>query len=95
MTWGKAILQWTRNAGDARRYLIDLNHRYALDGRDPASYGGISGVWVSSIVLFSQPNLSLERFVAVPRQSMSSEWTSTKYESEIDDLKLPLHRRSP
>lgn len=41
MTWGKAILKWTRDASDALALLIDLNHRYALDGRDPASYGGI------------------------------------------------------
>jgi photolyase PhrII len=41
MTWGKMVLNWTRCAPDALRILIDLNHRYALDGRDPASYGGI------------------------------------------------------
>jgi predicted NAD/FAD-dependent oxidoreductase len=41
MTWGKALLGWTRSARDALAALIDLNHRYALDGRDPASYGGI------------------------------------------------------
>ena len=41
MTWGKAILNWTRDAETALATLIDLNHRYALDGRDPASYGGI------------------------------------------------------
>ncbi len=41
MTWGKAILQWTRTPQAALEMLIDLNHRYALDGRDPASYGGI------------------------------------------------------
>lgn len=41
MTWGKALLGWTRNADQALRMLIDLNHRYALDGRNPASYGGI------------------------------------------------------
>jgi predicted NAD/FAD-dependent oxidoreductase len=41
MTWGKALLQWTANARDALALLLDLNHRYALDGRDPASYGGI------------------------------------------------------
>ena len=41
MTWGKAILQWTRSPQDALQMMIDLNHRYALDGRDPASYGGI------------------------------------------------------
>jgi photolyase PhrII len=41
MTWGKALLSWTRSARDALALLIDLNHRYALDGRDPGSYGGI------------------------------------------------------
>ncbi|QDT09256.1 FAD-dependent oxidoreductase [Stieleria marina] len=41
MTWGKAILNWTPNAKKALAQIIDLNHRYALDGRDPASYGGI------------------------------------------------------
>ncbi len=41
MTWGKAVVGWTRDAAEAMRVLIDLNHRYALDGRDPASYLGI------------------------------------------------------
>ncbi|QDT05020.1 Deoxyribodipyrimidine photo-lyase [Rubripirellula lacrimiformis] len=41
MTWGKAILNWTPDAKHALDRIIDLNHRYALDGRDPASYGGI------------------------------------------------------
>lgn len=41
MTWGKALLQWTPNAMIALHQIIDLNHRYALDGRDPSSYGGI------------------------------------------------------
>ncbi|MFK7987148.1 MAG: FAD-dependent oxidoreductase [Sandaracinaceae bacterium] len=41
MTWGKAILKWTRSPAEALTRLVDLNHRYALDGRDPGSYGGI------------------------------------------------------
>lgn len=41
MTWGKAVLQWTKSPQDALKTIVDLNHRYALDGRDPASYGGI------------------------------------------------------
>ena len=41
MTWGKAILNWTKLPQDALKILIDLNHRYALDGRDPASFGGL------------------------------------------------------
>ncbi len=41
MTWGKAILNWTALPQEALKMMIDLNHRYALDGRDPASYGGL------------------------------------------------------
>jgi photolyase PhrII len=41
MTWGKAVLSWTRSPQEALGMLIDLNHRYALDGSDPNSYGGI------------------------------------------------------
>ncbi len=41
MTWGKAVLGWARTAQEALALLVDLNHRFALDGRDPGSYGGI------------------------------------------------------
>lgn len=41
MTWGKAILEWSDGCQQSLERLVDLNHRYALDGRDPASYGGI------------------------------------------------------
>lgn len=41
MTWGKALLEWKQDPSAALAAMIDLNHRYALDGRDPASYGGI------------------------------------------------------
>jgi len=41
MTWGKALLTWTDDPAQALATMIDLNHRYALDGRDPASYGGL------------------------------------------------------
>ncbi len=41
MTWAKAIPQWTSTPEAALATLIDLNHRYALDGNDPNSYGGL------------------------------------------------------
>ncbi len=41
MTWGKMIPQWTRQPEESLRLLIDLNHRFALDGNDPNSYGGL------------------------------------------------------
>jgi photolyase PhrII len=41
MSWGKAFLPWTHSAARAQKLMIDLNHRYALDGSDPNSYGGL------------------------------------------------------
>jgi deoxyribodipyrimidine photo-lyase len=41
MLWGKKILEWTATPRDALDVMIELNNRYALDGRDPNSYSGI------------------------------------------------------
>lgn len=41
MLWGKMVLYWTPTPQEALRILIELNNKYALDGRDPNSYSGI------------------------------------------------------
>ena len=41
MLWGKKILEWTGSPEEALAVMIELNNRYALDGRDPNSYSGI------------------------------------------------------
>jgi deoxyribodipyrimidine photo-lyase len=42
MLWGKKILEWSPSPRRALAVMIELNNRYALDGRDPNSYSGIS-----------------------------------------------------
>ena len=44
MLWGKRILEWTPNAREALSIMVELNNKYAVDGRDPNSYSGI--FWV-------------------------------------------------
>ncbi|MDH3207304.1 MAG: deoxyribodipyrimidine photolyase [Gemmatimonadota bacterium] len=44
MLWGKRIIEWTAHPREALAAMIELNNRYALDGRDPNSYSGI--FWV-------------------------------------------------
>lgn len=44
MLWGKKILHWTRSPQEALDFMIELNNKYGLDGRDPNSYCGI--LWV-------------------------------------------------
>ncbi len=41
MVWGKKILEWSPSPREALNVLIELNNKYALDGRDPNSYSGI------------------------------------------------------
>lgn len=41
MSWGKSLIPFADSSRRALQYCIDLNHRYALDGRAPNSYGGI------------------------------------------------------
>ena len=41
MLWGKKILEWSPTPQAALTAMIELNDRYALDGRDPNSYTGI------------------------------------------------------
>jgi len=51
MTWAKAILPWRPDPEAALATLIELNHRCALDGSDPNSYGGL--LW--ALGLFDRP----------------------------------------
>jgi deoxyribodipyrimidine photo-lyase len=44
MLWGKKVLEWSDAPEHAAETLIELNNRWALDGRDPNSYSGI--YWV-------------------------------------------------
>ena len=41
MLWGKKIFEWSPSAPEALDVLIELNNKYALDGRNPNSYSGI------------------------------------------------------
>ena len=41
MLWGKKILHWSESPEQALDIMIELNNKYALDGRNPNSYSGI------------------------------------------------------
>ncbi|XZE22058.1 NAD(P)-binding protein [Pirellulaceae bacterium SH449] len=92
MTWGKGVLRWTNTSNEALRTLIDLNHRYALDGRDPASYGGI--LWC--LGQFDRPFQPEQPVYGVVRTRSSNEHRDRmdfdKYQKLID---RPAHPVSP
>jgi deoxyribodipyrimidine photo-lyase len=74
MLWGKKILQWTSTPRDALAVMIELNNKYALDGRDPNSYSGI--FWV--LGRFDRP-WGPERPIFGTVRYMTSENTARKY----------------
>jgi deoxyribodipyrimidine photo-lyase len=41
MLWGKKILEWSPDPRTALEWMIELNNKWAIDGRDPNSYSGI------------------------------------------------------
>jgi deoxyribodipyrimidine photo-lyase len=73
MLWGKKILEWTPSPRAALAALIELNNRYAIDGRDPNSYSGI--FW--TLGRFDRP-WAPERPVFGIIRYMSSENTARK-----------------
>ena len=57
MTWGKCIASWMQDAGEGLQLALDLNNRYALDGSDPNSIGGVQ--WCFGLFDTAQPQATL------------------------------------
>jgi deoxyribodipyrimidine photo-lyase len=74
MLWGKKILEWTVSPREALSVMVELNNRFALDGRDPNSYAGI--FWV--LGRYDRP-WGPERPIFGTVRYMSSENTARKH----------------
>ncbi|MBA2664512.1 MAG: deoxyribodipyrimidine photolyase [Bradymonadaceae bacterium] len=74
MLWGKKILHWSASSSEALEIMLELNNKYALDGRDPNSYSGI--FWVLGRY---DRAWGPERAVFGKVRYMSSESTARKY----------------
>ena len=75
MLWGKKIIEWTRTPEEALAIMVELNNKYALDGRDPSSYSGI--FWC--LGRYDRP-WGPERPVFGTVRYMSSENTARKFD---------------
>lgn len=73
MLWGKKILEWSPNARSALATMIELNNKWAIDGRNPNSYSGI--FWV----LGRYDRAWNEREIFGKIRYMSSDNTARKY----------------
>lgn len=77
MLWGKKILEWTESPRAALQVMIELNNRFAVDGRNPNSYSGI--FWV--LGRYDRP-WGPERPVFGKIRYMSSDNTARKLDVE-------------
>ena len=92
MTWGKQLLQWTDGPEHARTLLVDLNHRYALDGRDPCSYGGL--YWC--LGLFDRPFSPAQPITGTVRgRDTSHHARRMPLARYLDRVRRPMHPRLP
>jgi len=73
MLWGKKILEWSATPQRAFATMVELNNKYAVDGRDPNSYAGI--LW--TLGLFDRP-WGPERSIFGTVRFMSSAATKRK-----------------
>ncbi|NVB76859.1 MAG: deoxyribodipyrimidine photolyase [Kofleriaceae bacterium] len=73
MLWGKKVVEWSPSPRAALATLIELNNKYAVDGRDPNSYSGI--LWTFG--LFDRP-WGPEREIYGTVRYMSSASTARK-----------------
>ncbi len=73
MVWGKKILEWTPDPQTALKFLVHLNNKYSIDGRDPNSYSGI--FWI--LGRFDRP-WAPERKIFGTVRYMSSKNTARK-----------------
>jgi deoxyribodipyrimidine photo-lyase len=69
MYWGKCVIAWKATYEEAFADLVYLNDKWALDGRDPSSYGGIAWCfgkfdrpWVPK-----RPVYGMLRWMSLPR----------------------------
>jgi len=80
-TWAKALLKWTPDLESAIELALDLNNRYALDGRGPNSYQGV--LWAFG--LLDHPHQP-EREILGTVRSKDTAWQSTM-------IDMPGYRR--
>ena len=92
MTWGKAFVGWSADAERALALSIDLNHRYALDGRDPSSFGGLLWCLGQFDRPFSPPNRILGTVRGRSTESQAERISVEKYTRHVN---RPVYRTPP
>jgi len=85
--WAKRILEWSADAREAFETALNLNNKYALDGRGPSSFAGIAwaiGGKHDSPAVRERKIFGLVRYIQVDK--MSRRFNSEAYISRVEWL---------
>ncbi len=78
MLWGKTLILWSAHYADALAWLVHLNNKYGLDGRDPSSYGGIQWCFGKfDRPFYDRPVLGVIRPMSISRAR--AKWDADSY----------------
>ncbi len=91
MLWGKQIIRWTESYEEALDLMIDLHHRYALDGRNPNTYANV--LWCFGL----HDRAFQETSILGKTRPMSSDRTRQKFDlgPYFERVDRWVDRRSP
>ena len=90
MYWGKKIIEWSASHQDALSIMIFLHDKYALDGRDPATYTNI--LWCLGLhdrPWTERPIFGMIRFMS--GDGMKRKTNTAAYIKEIEYLERTGH----
>ncbi|KRY65932.1 Deoxyribodipyrimidine photo-lyase, partial [Trichinella pseudospiralis] len=79
MYWGKKVLEWTANVNIAYNWLMQMNDKYELDGRDPNGFAGVA--WVFG----KHDRAHSRRRIFGTLRYMNSSGLERKYKSHLKD----------
>lgn len=88
MYWCKRLLEWTYHPKEAFDIACYLNDKYALDGRDPNGYAGIS--WC--LGAFDRPFPERPIYGRVRKMSSRSLLSKENFSRYLDSFKAPMSR---
>lgn len=78
MLWGKTLILWSAHYADALAWLVHLNNKYGLDGRDPSSFGGIQWCFGKfDRPFYDRPVLGVIRPMSIRRAR--EKWDADRY----------------
>jgi len=94
MYWGKKVLEWAPSPEQGFKWLLYLNNKYELDGRDPNSYAGVAWVFGNHDRPWQKtPIFGMVRYMG--QRGMYSKFNMPCYISNVEQYAQGIHNPEP